>query len=177
MWTPFKDDYAYGWNIGEPRPGPVRRPQAHRAQRRHQRLLERDHPPARSELTFIVLSNNDTANASAIGRDLAAIYFGHPYTIPEARTVASRRSGRSSIAMSASTSSRPGFVITVTREGNSLMTQATGQGKFEVFPESETKFFAKVAPIGIAFVQGADGTISHAIVTQGGRDQQAKKIE
>ena len=72
---------------------------------------------------------------------------------------------------------RPGFVLTVTREANSLMVQATGQGKFEVFPESDLKYFAKVTELTIAFVKGDDGKVSELILTQGGRDQHAKRIE
>jgi hypothetical protein len=36
-----------------------------------------------TNLTFIVLCNNESSNPAAIARDLAAIYFGHPYTIPK----------------------------------------------------------------------------------------------
>src|SRR2546426_5656076 len=35
----------------------------------------------------------------------------------------------------------PNFVITITREANGLSLQATDQPKFEIFAESETKFF------------------------------------
>lgn len=38
----------------------------------------------------------------------------------------------------------PNFILTVTKEGNQLITQATGQGKIEIFAETETKFFVKV---------------------------------
>lgn len=42
----------------------------------------------------------------------------------------------------------PGFVLTVAREGSSLFAQATGQGKAEIFPEAEGKFFYESAFIG-----------------------------
>ena len=48
----------------------------------------------------------------------------------------------------------------MTREGGSLMSQATGQGKFELYPESETRFFAKVVEIVVEFVKGADGKVT-----------------
>ncbi len=38
----------------------------------------------------------------------------------------------------------PGFEITVAPEDGQLHVQATGQPKFPVFAESETKFFLKV---------------------------------
>jgi hypothetical protein len=72
---------------------------------------------------------------------------------------------------------RPGFVLTVTRDGDRLMTQATGQAKVEVFPESELKFFLKVADGQITFVKDASGAVTGLILHQAGRDRPAKKIK
>ena len=47
---------------------------------------------------------------------------------------------------------REGFVITVTREDDRLLAQATGQQQLEMFPESETKFFLKVVDAQITFI-------------------------
>jgi CubicO group peptidase (beta-lactamase class C family) len=69
----------------------------------------------------------------------------------------------------------PTFVMTVTREGERIYVQATGQPKIEIFPESETKFFAKVVDAQISFVGSAEGRIDHLILHQGGRDQTATK--
>jgi hypothetical protein len=71
----------------------------------------------------------------------------------------------------------PGFVITVTLEGDMLMTQATGQSKIEVFPSSPTEFFLKVVDAQITFVKEASGTVTQLILHQGGRDMPAKKIK
>jgi D-alanyl-D-alanine carboxypeptidase len=69
----------------------------------------------------------------------------------------------------------PGFILTVTREGDRLMTQATGQAKVEVFPSSETEFFLKVVDAQITFVRGPDGTVGQLVLHQGGRDTPAKR--
>jgi CubicO group peptidase (beta-lactamase class C family) len=69
----------------------------------------------------------------------------------------------------------PTFVMTVTREGDRIFVQATGQPKIEIFPESSTKFFAKVVDAQISFVADAEGRIDHLILHQGGRDQKATK--
>jgi hypothetical protein len=37
----------------------------------------------------------------------------------------------------------PGLIMTITREGTHLITQATGQGIVPIFPESERAFFVK----------------------------------
>lgn len=69
----------------------------------------------------------------------------------------------------------PGFILTVTREGDHLMTQATGQQKVEVFPSSETEFFLKVVDAQITFVRGPGGTVDELVLHQGGRDTPAKR--
>jgi CubicO group peptidase (beta-lactamase class C family) len=72
---------------------------------------------------------------------------------------------------------QPGFIITFTREGNRLFTQATGQPKFEVFAESETKFFLKVVDAQVEFVPDADGKVNKMILNQGGQTMEAKRIK
>jgi hypothetical protein len=57
------------------------------------------------------------------------------------------------------------------------MAQATGQEKFEIFPESETKFFLKVVDAQIEFVKDASGKVTGLILYQGGQKLQAKKIK
>ena len=69
----------------------------------------------------------------------------------------------------------PGFILTVTREGDRLMTQATGQPKVEIFPSSETEFFLKVVDARITFVRGSGGTVDQLVLHQGGRDTPAKR--
>jgi CubicO group peptidase (beta-lactamase class C family) len=69
----------------------------------------------------------------------------------------------------------PGFSITITREGNQLFALPTGQGKAELFPESESRFFLKVVDAGIEFVRGPDGKVTGLVLHQGGRDVPGKR--
>ena len=69
----------------------------------------------------------------------------------------------------------PAFAITVTLEGGQLITQATGQQKFPIYPESENKFFPKAFDAQIEFVRDANGVVTSLILHQGGRDQHAPK--
>ncbi len=71
----------------------------------------------------------------------------------------------------------PGFVLTVTREGDRLMTQATGQPEFEIFPESETRFFLKVFDAQLEFQRGPDGKATGVTLYQGGQVMPAKRVE
>jgi hypothetical protein len=64
----------------------------------------------------------------------------------------------------------PNFSVRFTLEGDQLMTQATNQPKFSVFPESQTKFFLKVVDAEVQFFTDAKGQVSYIILHQGGRD-------
>lgn len=71
----------------------------------------------------------------------------------------------------------PNFILTVTKEGDKMITQATGQGKIEIFAESETKFYPKVMEAKIEFVKDEAGKVAKLILNQGGRTMEAKKIK
>ena len=68
-------------------------------------------------------------------------------------------------------------VFTVTRQGARLFVQLTGQPRFEVFPESETKFFLRVVDAQITFGRAEDGSVDHLVLHQNGVDQRAGRLE
>lgn len=70
----------------------------------------------------------------------------------------------------------PDFAITVTREADGLSIQATDQPKFEVFAESESKFFLTAVDAQITFVRNEKGEVTHLILHQNGANQTAKRI-
>ncbi len=70
---------------------------------------------------------------------------------------------------------QPGFILSVTQDGGRLFTQATGQAKFEVFAESETKFFLKVVEASIEFFKDDSGKVTKLILYQGGQRNGSKK--
>lgn len=71
----------------------------------------------------------------------------------------------------------PGIVFTLTRDGDHLYAQLTGQQTFEIFPESERDYFYKVVDAQITFVTDSRGRATELILHQGGIDQHAKRIE
>jgi CubicO group peptidase (beta-lactamase class C family) len=71
----------------------------------------------------------------------------------------------------------PGFVLAVTLEGDRIFTQATGQNKVEIYPESETKFFLKVVDAQLEFVKDDTGKFNKVILHQGGRDLEGKRVK
>lgn len=71
----------------------------------------------------------------------------------------------------------PAFVLTVSREGDHLFLQATGQPKVEIFPESEREYFVKVVDAQITFIVDAAGKTTELVLHQAGRDLPAKRTE
>jgi D-alanyl-D-alanine-carboxypeptidase/D-alanyl-D-alanine-endopeptidase len=71
----------------------------------------------------------------------------------------------------------PNFVIAVTKEGNELFGQATGQPRFRLHPEAETEFFLTEADAQVSFVKDAAGKVTHLILHQGGRNMKGDKIK
>ncbi|MCH8904666.1 MAG: serine hydrolase [Bacteroidetes bacterium] len=69
----------------------------------------------------------------------------------------------------------PGFDITITIEDKKLMSQATGQQKFQIFPESQTKFFLKAVDAQIEFIENDNGNFESFILYQGGQEIAGKK--
>jgi CubicO group peptidase (beta-lactamase class C family) len=84
MWTPSLQNYAYGWTVAPPAAGLFGGHERHAHSggiNGFSSVIVRLPGP---NVTIIVLANNDTANASTIGRDIAAIYYGQPYPVPTA---------------------------------------------------------------------------------------------
>jgi CubicO group peptidase (beta-lactamase class C family) len=70
----------------------------------------------------------------------------------------------------------PDFTFTVTKERKRLFVKATGQEAFEIFAESEAMFFLKVNDAQLEFVRDDLGIVTKAVLTQGGRTTEAKKV-
>lgn len=68
-------------------------------------------------------------------------------------------------------------ILTVTKQGDRVFAQLTGQPKLEIFPESETAYYWDVVKAHVRFVKDAAGVITHAHHFQGSRDFMAPKIK
>jgi CubicO group peptidase (beta-lactamase class C family) len=173
MYTPFKNNYAYGWRV-----------QGASAETfGHTRIFHEGVingfttaftriPDNRAAV--IVLSNNSWSPVVTVMRDLLAILYDRPYTLPAPRTVAKVDTkiydeyvGEYALG--------PNAVMTVTRDGDRILVQRTGQPRVEMYPESETKFFLRGVDAQITFVKGEKGTVSHLILHLGATDQKAAK--
>jgi CubicO group peptidase (beta-lactamase class C family) len=71
----------------------------------------------------------------------------------------------------------PNFILTVTKEGDRLISQATGQPTAELFAESENKFFLKDADAQFTFLKDEKGNVIQVNIRRGTREFQARKIK
>ena len=129
--------------------------------------------PAR-KLGVVVLSNTAAAQITELGEKITRIAAGEkvepsptPRTVKVAPEVLKSYQGVYAIT--------PQFALTVTLEKGKLMVQATGQQKFQVYPESEKKFFYKVVNAQLTFVTGKSGKAERLILHQNGIDQVAAR--
>ena len=70
----------------------------------------------------------------------------------------------------------PTFSIVVTLEDGALFAQATGQGKFPIFAESETEFFLRVVDAQVSFTKDDSGAVTGLILHQNGVNQPGRKV-
>jgi D-alanyl-D-alanine carboxypeptidase len=71
----------------------------------------------------------------------------------------------------------PGFVLTITREDQRVLSQLTGQESVEIFAESEKEFFLKVVDAQLTFKFEGDGPAQSLVIHQGGQDMPARRLE
>jgi beta-lactamase regulating signal transducer with metallopeptidase domain len=72
---------------------------------------------------------------------------------------------------------RAGLIFTVTRQGDQLFVQLTGQQPVQVYPESPNKFFAKIVHAQFSFVTAPQGQATALVLHQNGHEQSAKRVD
>lgn len=71
----------------------------------------------------------------------------------------------------------PTFIIEITREGDQLFAQASGQPRFPLFAESEREFFFKVVDAQITFEVDEKGRATSLVLHQFGGHAPGKRID
>ncbi|MES2371143.1 MAG: serine hydrolase [Bacteroidota bacterium] len=128
--------------------------------------------------TIIILTN--TYNIISLYQLCTAtenILFNKPFVIPQSLPF------KKSVMLTPSQlkavegvySLAPQIKYTITTDQNQVYAQITGQGKAEIYPESELDFFYTVVPAKIKFEKNAKGEIIKLILFQNGRQLEAKK--
>ncbi len=69
----------------------------------------------------------------------------------------------------------PTFSVVYTLEDDQLFAQASGQEKYPIYPEGQSKFFMKVVDAEIDFHTADDGEVDYLVLHQGGQDYKEMK--
>ncbi|MEM8524327.1 MAG: serine hydrolase [Bacteroidota bacterium] len=125
--------------------------------------------------TLILLTNNTDNELWRVVRIAANIWKGEAYKLPE-KKIAIELSEAALKQYAGVYEFDPDFSITITVDAGKIFAQATGQGKFELFPSSEHEFFLKVVDASVTFNQDDEGKIESMTLHQGG-DETAKKVK
>ena len=134
----------------------------------------------RTRVGIVVLSNTSTpAGPDDIGRHLLDA------SIPLVQTFSAPTASRTEVKVDPVLFDRyvgqyqlaPSAILTVTRDGSQFFVQLTGQPRFDIFAESEKKFFLKVVDAQLTFETDTQNKAVAVVLHQNGRDQRAPRIE
>jgi CubicO group peptidase (beta-lactamase class C family) len=170
MFTAVKSNYGYGWAVEESK---GRKRISHGGgingfATMIQRFVNDD--------AVIIVLNNVLPPAQGIHAGLASILFGDAPEVAKERA-AIKVDTKLYDAYVGKYELAPSFIVTITKEGDRLFGQATGQPVFELFPESEAKFFLKVVEAQVTFVRSENGEVGSMILHQGGQNLTGKRIK
>ncbi|QWC55909.1 serine hydrolase [Erythrobacter sp. 3-20A1M] len=126
------------------------------------------------KVTVAVLANLNGPAASRLGTSLMKLAQGReatPVTV------------RNEVAVSAETLDEypgtyrlaPTFAITIRREGDHLMAQATGQPEFQLYAEKTDRFFLKVVDAVVEFTRDDSGKVTGLTLFQNGQEMPARR--
>ena len=125
------------------------------------------------KLTIVILSNfSDVFLARKISDELARLALGLPPVHRQVKVDSRRYSllqGRYRLT--------PDMVISISRIGDRLFAQVSGQRQFEIYPESEYSYFFKVTEAVLNFDKEVSGRVEYVTLHQGGKKIKAKRID
>jgi CubicO group peptidase (beta-lactamase class C family) len=129
------------------------------------------------KLGVALFANHGSIEPASLVSQIADIYLGLDTVLPPPTK-------RREIALDAATLDRyageyalaPGLLISITREGDHLMSEATGHPRERMFAESTETFFFKVENSTIRFVSDEKGAVTHLVLNRQGRTMEAKRL-
>jgi len=127
-------------------------------------------------IAVVVLSNTSSMEISAFGNSIVRVTAGLEAQPSRRRKAVAVDEAKLKSCVGVYQFA-PTAHLTVTFEDGRLMAQLTGQDKYLLFAESETKFFYRVVDAQVSFVADEKGAITKLILHQGGRDLPAARLK
>jgi D-alanyl-D-alanine-carboxypeptidase/D-alanyl-D-alanine-endopeptidase len=70
----------------------------------------------------------------------------------------------------------PGFALVIRAEDGRLFVRATGQNEYELFPETDNRFFMRLVDAQGTFLRNKDGTVDRLLWHQGGKYRYCPRV-
>jgi CubicO group peptidase (beta-lactamase class C family) len=128
------------------------------------------------DISIIILNNIVNTSINDIAKDIMNLLYNKPYKLPEiikevtlSHEILNKYIGSYQIA--------PQVLVAITIENGQLFGQATGQNKILLTAQKEDYFFIKGADVQIEFRKDSSGAVSELLLTDGGKEIFAKKIQ
>lgn len=126
------------------------------------------------QLTVIVLGNIGNDVPDTIAGQLGKVLYGEKVVVSSDRKVVPV--APAVLAEYVGTYKSPAFGLTISVEGDHLMSTTPGGKKVPLYPESQTKFFLKELDAQVEFVRDpATKKVTHFLVTQNGKVREVPK--
>lgn len=118
----------------------------------------------------VVMVNSDSGDIiPEIINSVAKVYrFAGLYRSKIAKKVSTNADDKTLQSYTGKYALNSDFILTVTKEGNKLYGQATGQQRYLLYPETESKFLLKIADIELEFMKDDTGQVNKLVIYQGG---------
>ncbi len=170
IFTPYMGNYGYGWFIDD--------------FYSHKRIWHHGYIDGFCAITtrfidnnscIIILSNLIDTPILQINNDISAILFDKPYRCPDNMITI----GIDEVMMKDYVGSyeiNSNFRVDIKIINNHLFSQATGQGKFELFPKDKDRFFTIDFESEMTFQRDNNGKVTGLIIHQNNNDTKAKKM-
>lgn len=129
-------------------------------------------------MVVIALSNITGVSIELIAKNLAEIVFREPYELPRQRRPIELNSNSTVYdAYVGEYELEPGLIATVTTQAKRFFIQVTGQKQVEMFPESSSEFFVKIADVRITFISNGMDKAKRLIIHRNGIDTVASRVD
>ncbi len=125
----------------------------------------------------VMMTNSDSGGQllDELRRTIAQVY-GWPDFQPSVHHIAAVAPQRLDL-LAGSYQLAPQFVLTITRQDNHLVSQATGQGPVDLFPENEGEFFTREFVSSMTFARDTQGHATSMVLHQNGRDAPGTRLD
>src|SRR5262249_32894273 len=110
-----------------------------------------------------------------VARDLAAMTLGDPYDIPVKREEA-KVDPEIFDAYVGEYEIKGKGVFAISKSDQRLYAQRKGQGRIQIIPEAEARFFARETEATFTFMKDDKGQVNELLIHQNGRDETGKRV-